>query len=262
MSFIIDSILVFGSEALFFAFGWIFFTSKLFKDYEVHHAVVQLIFSFTFSLSCTMFELIIFEILGILDPSSRYFHWNVGIYCLLLVVILLIPVYVGYFAVLNFTRIRGTTLQVVLTFVCWFGFFYSFWKIGNPFPILSAKHGIFSIEQGVSRVGVIGVTLMAVLSGFGAVNAPYTYMSYFMRQVTDADIHAIERRLMQTMELILMKKKRISYSKRQQLTNGSKSPKSGERFEIKKSRKFYPTMIFQWLRQLSPKVRYVGGFVF
>ena len=37
---------------------------------QVHHNVVQLVFSVTFSLSCTMFELIIFEILGIMD--SRY----------------------------------------------------------------------------------------------------------------------------------------------------------------------------------------------
>lgn len=40
---------------------------QLFKDYEVHNTLVQLIFSATFAMSCTLFELIIFEILGVMD---------------------------------------------------------------------------------------------------------------------------------------------------------------------------------------------------
>jgi hypothetical protein len=56
-------------------------------------------------------------------------------------------------------------------------------KVGLPFPIVRGEHGLLSIEHGVSRIGVLGITVMAILSGFGAVNCPYTYMHYFMRQV-------------------------------------------------------------------------------
>ena len=56
-----------------------------------------------------------------------------------------------------------------------------FWRIGDSFPIHNPKHGVLSVETCVSRVGVVGVTVMALLSGFGAVNYPYTSMAIFMR---------------------------------------------------------------------------------
>ena len=46
---------------------------------------------------------------------------------------------------------------------------------------------------------------MALLSGFGAVNYPYTSMNIFMRSVTQDDVIKIERKLLQTMEMISMK---------------------------------------------------------
>ncbi|GAB1287891.1 Golgi pH regulator [Apodemus speciosus] len=70
MSFLIDSSIMITSQILFFGFGWLFFMRQLFKDYEVRQYVVQVIFSVTFAFSCTMFELIIFEILGVLN--SRF----------------------------------------------------------------------------------------------------------------------------------------------------------------------------------------------
>ncbi|XP_043803450.1 Golgi pH regulator isoform X3 [Apis laboriosa] len=213
MGFLEDTFVILITQIIFFLGGWVFFVKKLFRDYEVHHRLVQLIFSTTFSLSCTMFELIIFEIIGVLDSSSRYFHWNVGLYMLLFMVIVLIPFYIAYFIISNIRFVRLKLIRP-LTVIVYFFYLYLFWKVGDPFPILSPKKGLLSIEQGVSRIGVIGVTVMALLSGFGAVNYPYTSMAYFMRPVTYADVQAIEKRLLQTMDMIVAKKKRIALAKK------------------------------------------------
>jgi hypothetical protein len=59
------------------------------------------------------------------------------------------------------------------------------------------------------RVAVVGVTLMAVLSGFGAVNTPYSTMFYFMKSVSEADVAAAERELEKTEEMVLEKKRKL-----------------------------------------------------
>lgn len=157
---------------------------------------------------------------------------------LLFMVIVLIPFYIAYFIISNirfgmyifqhrqciifntrsyqwfsFLAVRLKLIRP-LTIIVYLFYLYLFWKVGDPFPILSPKKGLLSIEQGVSRIGVIGVTVMALLSGFGAVNYPYTSMAYFMRPVTYADVQAIERRLLQTMDMIVAKKKRIALAKK------------------------------------------------
>lgn len=101
-----------------------------------------------------------------------------------------------------------------LTIILWLGYLYCFWRIGDPFPLLSVNRGIFTIEQGVSRIGVVGVTVMAILSGFGAVNFPFTSMTYFIHPVTQNDVLMTERRLLQTTDMILAKKKRMALERR------------------------------------------------
>lgn len=179
--------------------------------------MVQLLFSVTFALSCTMFELIIFEIIGVMDSSSRYFHWQLNLYCMLVMLILVVPLYVAQQIVNSVRIIQRRRLTRIFSAAIWILFLYLFWRLGDPFPMLSTKHGIFSIAQPISRVGVIGVTLMAVLSGFGAVNAPYTYMAYFLRNVSESDVQGQERRVLQTMDMIVSKKKRIAAAEKDSL---------------------------------------------
>ena len=163
-----DTLIVLASQVVFFMVGWIFFVKMLFRDYELHHILVQLIFCVNFSLSCTMFELIIFEIVSFLDKNSRldlwkkvkkinfvsmfrYFHWYFAIYFMLFMVIVLTPFYIIYF-ILSSSHLVSVGMRKPLTLITWIAYFYIFWKLGDPFPILSPKHGILSIEQGKSNV--------------------------------------------------------------------------------------------------------------
>jgi len=59
--------IVLSSQLIFFGMGWVYFMSKLYKDYEVRNNLVRLMFVVTFAMCCTLFELIIFEIAYILD---------------------------------------------------------------------------------------------------------------------------------------------------------------------------------------------------
>lgn len=57
----------------------------------------------------------------------------------------------------------------------------------SSLPLLSFDNfqdlGESQIEATMGRVGVVGVMMMALLSGFGAVNAPYTSLFFFLRWV-------------------------------------------------------------------------------
>ena len=141
---------------------------------------------------------------------------------MLFMLIFALPFYIGYFLISNVHFIKASYVKPFSIFA-WLIFIYLFWKLGDPFPILSPKHGIFSIEQGISRIGVIGVTLMALLSGFGAVNYPYTSTRYFMKNVTQSDINPAERKLLQTYDKIAMKKKKILLLQKEQTSSSATS---------------------------------------
>ncbi len=214
MGLISDSTVVVCTQVVFFIIGWIFFVQKLFRDYELRHRFVQLIFCVNFALSCTMFELIIFEIVDYLEKNSRYFHWYLSLYLSLFMVIVLTPLYIFYFLLSNSGRVPAQWLWAFAG-ATWLAWIAAFWKLGDHFPIHNPKHGVLSVETALSRVGVIGVTIMALLSGFGAVNYPYTSMVIFMRSVTASEVAAVERRLMQTVDMIVAKKKRVAMAERE-----------------------------------------------
>ena len=143
------------------------------------------------------------------DQHSRKFMWNLNLFLILLECVVLIPYFLFYFMCnINPSLYRYRYIISFMGLTLWL---WLFWSFGQPFPIKVSGW----MEPVISRVGVLGVTMMAVLSGFGAVNSPYTYSSYFLREVTDEDIHIIQKKLLNTHNVIISKKKRIAQQRHQ-----------------------------------------------
>jgi hypothetical protein len=100
-------------------------------------------------------------------------------------------------------------------------FAYAFWRLGEPFPMLAAVHGPLSLVVGLSRVGVVGVTVMAVLAGYGAVDAPHNYIAWFLRPVSADDIDRAERQLMQTYARLVKRRKKLAMARASMSTTGA-----------------------------------------
>mmetsp|Transcript_21927 Transcript_21927/g.32678 ORF Transcript_21927/g.32678 Transcript_21927/m.32678 type:complete len:514 (-) Transcript_21927:25-1566(-) len=208
---IADAILVIFTQFCFFSFAWFFF-KRIFEDYEVRNISVQVLFATTFSLSCNMFELIIFEILDILDRNSRWWNWKIDLYFMMALLIVIIPFYMSHLFLSNYTRYRSQTL--IASCVLFSVYLALFYKLGDPFPIISTKaHAWLALEHGLSRVGVIAVSTFGVLSGVGAVYGPYIHVAYFLRRIDEGEVVTLQRRLLQTMERILVRKKRMILAK-------------------------------------------------
>jgi hypothetical protein len=51
--------------------------------------------------------------------------------------------------------------------------------------------------QAISRLGVLGTWIISILSGYAAVDFPYSYLSLFIRPVEAGEISAMEEQYRQ-----------------------------------------------------------------
>lgn len=130
---------------------------------------------------------------------------------MLIILLAVMPYYHSYTALS--TRLQSSRAAIGAVVVL-AAFSYGFWQFRWLAPKLPAAVTQplrrFGVLDAVGRVGTLGVTLVAVISGYGTVSVPFSYISLFIRPVDRAEIAAMEAQLQQAAESIAQKRKSIA----------------------------------------------------
>ena len=193
-------------HAVLAAFSYLSFTRWLLGEFDTRRSVM-LLFVLTLTSCLSMLSLIVCEISQVLTRPTRQYLWTLDLFVLCGTLLFGIPVHIWITVVRSrygkSKRFAATALALQLVYI------WGFWKLGNQFPVVDESFSAYSKEQWIGRIGVVGVVAVAILSGFGAVNTPYTWLGYFTPTVNDAEMGATEQRLLHTMRMIASKKRRL-----------------------------------------------------
>eukprot|EP00878_Enallax_costatus_P041498 GHUV01048296.1.p1 GENE.GHUV01048296.1~~GHUV01048296.1.p1 ORF type:complete len:290 (+),score=65.40 GHUV01048296.1:59-928(+) len=181
-------------------------TCIAFRAVEHEHLLcLQILWSSTFAFSCNLLLLVVFEILDVVDSSLRIWDWRLTLWALLLLLIGVLPWYHSYRAFAS-SGAFWARRALPLSGVCYVLFLYCFWRLGKNLVLGGSW---LSIGQAISRLGVIGTWFISILSGYAAVEFPYSYLSLFIRPVEASEIAGMEEQYRQALEVCAEKKKRI-----------------------------------------------------
>ena len=195
-------------------FAFCLIGNKILSDYIVQKdsvdkpdPLIKGVFFVSLCTSLTILELLGFEILDIFPRGLRWLIWEICLIIIQIILILIVP-----FLQIKILFFRKSKTQIPkLLIVVFILYLWCFYKIGSVFPVIdeSVSISFFSVEQGISRIGIIGVTLLALISGYGSVSGPATFI--FMRRVTSELLDSTERNYKNAQRLL--EEKRENFQK-------------------------------------------------
>ena len=165
-------------------------------------------------------ELILCELSNTLNPDARTLALKFVVPTLLFVLVLLIPFLelqsIVSGAGWSFKRVGGkipktTWMLQIAGITLWL---MGFWWLGKGLPgtyihAMASQPGKSLNEACLERVGIIGISLMALLSGFAAVSAPWQTFGARPRPVTEADVARKQAGLDATNDMLAVKRSRL-----------------------------------------------------
>ncbi|KAI9848362.1 MAG: hypothetical protein M1838_000548 [Thelocarpon superellum] len=182
--------------------------------------VAAVAFSMTVALAAVLAELILCEISNSLNPVARSWSLQVTLSTLLVLLIVVIPL-VELRSIISsagwrFSRegARPSRLAWTLQLVGFGMWIAGFWFVGHGLPS-SHVHAWGSEaraslrEACLERIGIIGICLMALLSGFASVSAPWQTFGAKVRPVAAADIERKQAGMDATGEMLEAKQSRL-----------------------------------------------------
>ena len=208
--------------------------------------LASLVFSISIGLSTVLVELLLCEISNTLNPAARGLALRIALGSLLVLSVLITPALeihglaktlVGSPADSTSTR-RGrsrTRLAIELTlFATWL---LLFWYIPRASILRTALHNTdrdgheasehHFTEACLERIGIIGISLMASLSGFAAVSSLWQSFGVKRRTIREADISRKEAGLNATQEMLAAKQSRLRALERKMSETASSSDQPG-----------------------------------
>ncbi|KAL9579102.1 MAG: hypothetical protein Q9212_005301, partial [Teloschistes hypoglaucus] len=185
--------------------------------------------STTIALAAVLAELILCEISGFIHPNVRRLAFHFTIALLLIILVIVIPSLQIHSVISaagwEFTgKSRGGRLRLawVLQFISTAAWLVGFWWTGEQLLAKASSTTASSAVQGsrsssqtlseacLSRVGIIGISFMALLSGFASVSAPWqTFFSQPRHPVTEADVARKAAGLEATDNMLAAKRSRL-----------------------------------------------------
>lgn len=178
-------------------------------------------FSTTVALAAVLAELILCEISNTIDPLARRLAFHFTVSLLLLILVIIIPSLqiqsVISAAGWDFTgkskgRLRiAWALQSVITTVWLVAFWWTGEQLlGNTSSASETKPQSQSLSEAcLSRVGILGISLMGLLSGFASVSAAWQNIFAKHQSVTEADIARKATGLEATNDMLAAKQSRL-----------------------------------------------------
>ena len=174
-------------------------------------SIASVAFSVTIALSAVLTELLLCEISNSFNPVARKVSIHVtvaSLSCLLVVVIPLLEIsYVIKAAGWKFSSGSGGVARVawILEATFYFVFFAGFWSTGLLLPrsFLGDNHERHGpIAACLERLGLTGILMMALLSGFASVSSIWHTFLMKIRPISEADINRKQAGLDTTYELL------------------------------------------------------------